>query len=115
MPEIENPMQTLVDKAEKYGSTTIQLVKLKTTITVADLLATVMAQVITYTLLGVFLLFFNIALAIWIGSLLGKIYLGFLLVSFLFGVAALAVSQYQNKWIKIPYQNSLIKLLTQIK
>lgn len=97
--------------AEDYLDTRIELVKLE----VADKSTRAAAGAITGAIIGVLAFFaaicLVIALAIWIGSLLGRPALGFLLVGVLFLVIAGVVFLVKDKLLTQPILRSLIKKL----
>jgi hypothetical protein len=111
MTEISTPIQLLVEKATNYSTTSIQLTKLKTIRTVADVITTLITQVIIYLVMGVFILFCNLALAIWLGEILGKSYYGFLIVGLFYGLLTMIIYVFQNRWLKQPFQNIFIHKL----
>jgi hypothetical protein len=109
--EIDTPIQILLEKAGNYSTTSIQLIKLKVISNVSNAIANIITQLIIYLMLGVSILFCNIALAIWLGALFGKIYLGFLAVGIFYGIIALVLYLFQTKWMSIPFQNIFISKL----
>jgi hypothetical protein len=100
MSTVNTMIDSLYEKAEAYGKTTILIAKLKalevTTVVVSRLaksLAIVMALIM-------FLLVFNLGIAIWIGELLGKYYLGFFIVAAFYLLLAIVVNLFLHSWIK---------------
>jgi hypothetical protein len=109
--EIDTPIQILLEKVENYSATSIQLIKLKVISNVSNVISTIITQLIIYLILGVFILFCNIALAIWIGKLLDEIYYGFLIVGLFYGIVALILYLFKTKLLSIPFQNTFISKL----
>ena len=53
----------------------------------------------------------NIGIALFIGDLLGKVWLGFILVSGIYACIGLIVYLFREKWIKRPLSNSIVAQL----
>ena len=100
----------LIEKAEAYGKTSLELLKFR----FLDKTAAVSATLISRLLLGIILSFFaillNIAIALWLGELLGKNYYGFLIVSAFYGLCGMILIFLQPP-IKARINISIIKLL----
>jgi hypothetical protein len=64
---------------------------------------------------AMFSLFLNIALSLYLGKLLGEIYLGFLIVSAIYLFLSIVIYFYSNKLIKIPLTNLVIEKLLKEK
>jgi hypothetical protein len=84
-------IEPLLQKAEEYGKTSLEILKLKA----LDKSATVTSSLISRLLFLVFFVFFflilNIALSLWLGDMLGKSYYGFLIVALFYGIVAAAL------------------------
>jgi hypothetical protein len=89
--EQEFSMESLYEKAKAYTDTTLELAKLKAVDKTASIIGAVVARVAVLLLLLMFGFCANIALALWLGSLLGAAWLGFLVVAGFYGVVALFV------------------------
>jgi len=77
----ENLIESLIEKGEQYGKTTLELIKLKTIDKSADVASTLVSWVIVIVLIVLFFFIINIGLALWIGELLGKSYYGFFVIA----------------------------------
>jgi hypothetical protein len=89
MENTPNILDPLMEKVEEYGKSSLELIKLKVVEKIATFVAIVYANVILFTILILFVAFFNIGLSLWIGTLLGEIYLGFFTVAAFYGLAGL--------------------------
>lgn len=76
-----NRLESLVDKIENYGKTSFELYKLKTINKTAGVLSTFVSRGIFVIVISMFLIFASVALALWLGELLGESYFGFLCVA----------------------------------
>jgi len=68
----------------------------------------------TFGILVIFILFFvnlNIGLALFLGALLGKSWLGFIIVSGGYAIIGFVVYLFRERWIKQPVSNSIITQL----
>lgn len=100
---------SLIDSAETYGKTTVELIKLKTVDKVADGTSSLVAWTAVVIALVLFFITLNFGLAYLIGDLLGqKTYIGFFIVAAFYGLAGLILYFFKDKWIKKPLNNSMI-------
>ena len=89
MEEQEFSMESLYEKAKAYTDTTLELTKLKAVDKTAGILGTVVARMAVLLTLLMFGFCANMALALWLGSLLGEAWLGFLVVAGFYVLIAL--------------------------
>ena len=109
MEEIIKQIEILFEKAVEYGRTTIELAKLKAIDRISDIAASIIAKIVAGAILLLFLLFASVGLSLWLGEVLGKVYLGFLAVAALYGLFAILAHLFVNKWIKKLICNFIIK------
>ena len=112
--ETESPkdnIEDLLNRVRDYVETQIELFKYKAIDKTADLISSIVSNIIVAITLMFFFLFLNIGLCIWIGSLLGKTYLGFLILAALYLITGLIINSSKNKWVKEPVTTKLIKAL----
>lgn len=101
-------IETLIESAETYGKTSAELVKMKTVDKVADGASSVVAWTSVIIALILFFIILNFGLALWIGDMLDKVYLGFLIVAGFYALIGFILLVFKNKWIKKPLYNSII-------
>ncbi len=108
MEEKYKYFESLIESAENYGKTSVELIKLKTVDKVADgtssfvaWSAIVIALILCFTIL-------NFGLALWIGDMLNKVYLGFFIVAGFYALIGVVLFIFRNKWIKKPLYKSMI-------
>lgn len=112
MDTLVNNIQTLYDKAESFIETQFELIKLNTIDKSADVISSLTHRVILTLIVGMFILFFNIGLSLWIGKVLQEPFLGFMIVSGFYLVIALLVYLLRKPLIKTPVSNLILyKLL----
>jgi len=102
----------LFEKAGDYLETRLDLVKLKTTQTTSDVVASFVSIGIILLFLIFFLAFVNIGLALVIGNALGKTYYGFFIMGGFYGLVGLLFHLFRENWVKNPISNTIIKKMT---
>lgn len=104
-------IEALVDSVKEYATVSVKLTKLRALDKLSDVISTLIPHTLTLTFTGLFLLFANLALALWLGDILGKVYYGFLLVAGFYGIAGLFVHLILHKWIKRKAGDAIVKQL----
>jgi hypothetical protein len=107
MEATKNFIEPLLHKAEEYSKTSFEILKLKTLDKTAAVTSTIISRLILIIVLSFFILCLNIALALWLGDLLGKSYYGFLIVAAFYGIAAIILFSIHPR-IKISLSNTII-------
>ena len=113
MEDNKTPVEALLERGQAYIKTTFQLFKLKGTDKIAEIVSTLASGFVILMLLVFLFVNLNIGIALLIGDLLGKLWLGFLVLSGFYGVVALFVYLLRNYLIKRVVRNSVIKILLQ--
>ncbi len=101
--------EELYQKTEEYTRTNIELIKLKAIDLTAAVISTLAVNLIMVLVFTLFFTMLNIAVAIWLGTLLGNYAYGFFIVSGFYAVIGVLLYLCRKKWIKIPVSNSIIK------
>jgi len=104
----EMPIEKLLERAEDYGKTTIELVKLQAIDKTSEVASSLASRLVVFLIIALFAIVVNIGLSLWIGDMLGKNYYGFFAVSGFYVVLALVMHACRESWIKHPIQNSII-------
>lgn len=108
MDDQSSLIESLIEKGEQYGKTTLELLKLKTLDKSADMVSNLVSWLIVVIFAVLFFLILNIGLALWIGELLGKSYYGFFVVSGFYALLTLVFGIFRKQLIKRPVNNSII-------
>lgn len=111
MEDKTTPVEVLLERAQAFTKTSIQLYKLKATEKLAKIISNLASGFVVVVILALFFVNLNIAIALLIGDFLGNAWLGFILVSGLYACIGLIVYLFRNKWIKNPISNSIIEEL----
>ncbi|GHN03082.1 hypothetical protein WSM22_45710 [Cytophagales bacterium WSM2-2] len=109
------PIEALFEKAENYGKTSVELLKLNVIDKSADIVSTFTVQFVILTVISFFTLAINIGVALWIGESLGKSYYGFFVVAAFYAIVATVLYFFRHQWIKTPVSNSLIAIMMKQK
>jgi hypothetical protein len=108
MDEREGLIESLIEKGEQYGKTTLELLKLKTLDKSADVASDLVSWLIIVIFATLFFLILNVGIALWIGDLLGKSYYGFFVIAGFYAILTLIFSIFRKQLIKRPLNNSII-------
>lgn len=104
-------IETLFDKVETYGKTSIKLATYRAISSSADLGASLAVKVIVGLALMMFFLLISIGLALWIGKELGETFYGFFAVATIYLVLGGLFYVFRDTIIKTPVNNFIISKL----
>ncbi len=107
----DTSIESLFEKAEDCGKTTLELLKLKAIDKSADIISSFAMKMAFFVVAAMFIIIINIGLALWLGELLGKSYYGFFVVTGAYAFLAILLRSYINQWIKVPVSNFIINLM----
>jgi ABC-type dipeptide/oligopeptide/nickel transport system permease component len=103
-----NSIEPLLERAEQYGNTTFELLKLKSLQKTSSVISTLMSRFLLIVILSLFAFSLTTAIALWIGNVLGHNYYGFLIVSGFYALIGL-VLYFTHPFIKTNINDSIIK------
>ena len=109
MQEENNPFEKLTDNLKEYANTRYEIVTLKVTQKVANIVSKTTAILLISLLISMFLLFINIAVALYLSSILNSQYVGFLIVAGFYFLLALLFIVGRKKLIINPLRNLIVK------
>ena len=115
MNDNATPIASLLEKAENYSKTTVELFKLEVIDKSADVVSSLVSRLAILLVVALFILIINIGLALWIGELLGKSYYGFFIIGGLYGIVAIVLKAYRHPLLKYPVSNSIINQMLKQK
>jgi hypothetical protein len=110
---IATPVEALFEKVSDYGKTTIELLKLKAIDKSANVVSSLVSKMILILVVAMFFLTATIALALWLGELLGKSYYGFLAMAGFYIFIAILLYAFRKQLIKKPVSSMVIKQMYQ--
>lgn len=103
-----NENLNLYEKAENYTKTSLELLKLKTVCSVADVVSTLTSKIAIGIVVAFFTLFLNIGISLWVGKELGEYYYGFFVMALFYLIVAIVILKTHHKLIKTPIGNTII-------
>ena len=101
-------LEKLIEKVELYSKTSLELYKYNAILRSADIFSSLAAKLLIFLLITIFMLFVNIALALWIGKELGESYYGFFVVAAVYFFLGILIYLFRNNLIKHPVSNYII-------
>jgi hypothetical protein len=111
MEDNSNLIASLLERAEEYGKTSFELIKLKTIDKTTDIVSSFVPHTLVFVLFGTFMLFSNLGLAFWLGEILDKTFYGFLIVGGFWGFMAIVLHFFLHNCIKRKVANYFIHLV----
>jgi hypothetical protein len=111
MEDYARLFETLLERVTDYFKTTVELVKLKAVEKVSDLGSSLIPNVFIIGIIIFTFLFLNIGLALWLGSVFGNMYLGFLAVGALHALLVIVFRLLFYKRLKQAVSRQIIKEL----
>lgn len=108
MEEKTSFVEPLLERAEEYGKTTYELIKLKAVRKTAGVASSFVSKAVVVTAISMFALVLNIGVALWLGDLLGKSYYGFFCVAGFYAILSIIFHFFLKKWLKERITNLVI-------
>ena len=105
----EKLIESLLERVTDYGKSTYELVKLKALDKTTDAVSSFVPHSFVFALIGIFMLFANLGLALYLGEILGKPFYGFLVVAAFYGIVGMIIHFFMHKWLKKLVSNYIIK------
>ena len=102
-------IESLFDQSKEYTSNRVELLKLKLVDKTSNVASLVISGVVLFVVFILFFMFFNIGIALLIGDLIGKSYLGFLILAVVYAIAGFVVFKGRDKFFKTPILQILIR------
>jgi fatty acid desaturase len=102
-------LESLLEKANDYGKTSYELVKLKALDKSSEIVSSLVPHSLVFILIASFMLFLNLGLALWLGEILGKLFYGFFVVAAFYVISGLVIHFFMHNWLKRLAGNYFIK------
>jgi phosphoglycerol transferase MdoB-like AlkP superfamily enzyme len=109
MEDKDNSFETLIQRAEEYGKTSFEILKLKAIDRTTGVASSLVSRVVAVTIIFMFFLMGSLGVAFWLGDILGKAWTGFFLVASFYGIIGFVLFFFMHKWLKRQVGNSIIK------
>jgi hypothetical protein len=101
-------LETLIEKAEAYSKTSLELAKLKSVETTAAVVTYLVSRLAVILVLFLFALICTIGLAFLLGDLLGRAWYGFFIIAIIYLLAGIVLHFLLHRWIKKPLTDAII-------
>lgn len=108
MEDKSNIMEPLIEKVEEFGSTSFELLKLRSLEKTINVGANFISRFFAFISILMFLFIANIGIAFWLGDMLGNVWYGFFAVSGFYALLGFVLYFIAHDWIKKCIGNSLI-------
>jgi len=115
MEDNATPLATLLERAEDYSNSTIELFKLNAIDKSADVVSSLVSSLAIFITVTLSLLIVSIGVALWVGKLLGDSFYGFFVIGGFYTILAILLHIFRHAWIKYPVSNSIIKQMLKQK
>ena len=107
---LESTFGLLFEKGGNYSKTTIELYKLKLAEQSANLVSFLLISIMYLLLFFLVVVMISIGLSLLIGELVGKNWLGFLIVSLINIAFSFLLFNYRNRLVKAPITKLMVKV-----
>lgn len=108
MDPINDQKASILEEVESFVKTNTELYKLQFTDRLSDIITSLVVNLIFLLFGFMFVLLLSFALAIWLGEILGKPYLGFVLTAGLFAFLVMLVYLFRESLIQKPVMQSIL-------
>jgi hypothetical protein len=98
-----------MERAEEYAKTNVELLKLNSIDKSADVVSSLVSQVVIIFTIALSILIVNIGFALWIGKVLHETFYGFFVIGAFYALLSLLLYLFRNMWIKYPVNNAIIQ------
>lgn len=107
--EEKSGFETLLERAEEYTKTNLELIKLKAVDKISDGASSAASKIVGLFFFVMFFLLLSVGLSLWIGDALGKAWYGFLIMAAIYGILFSVLFFVRHNWLKKMVGNSIIK------
>jgi len=109
MGEQTNLLISLLEKAEEYFKTTIELLKLKSIDAFTGVVSSIISRIAAIFIIFMSFILGSIGLALWLGEIFGKSWYGFFMVAGIYCIIGLVMFFLLHNWIKKIVGDFIIK------
>ena len=106
-------IELLFERVEAYGKTTVELTKLKALNTATIVATSLISRLIVFLMIALFVLVLSIGVALFLGDMLEKTYLGFFIVAAFYLVTGVVLHVFLQQWLKKPISEFVISQFLQ--
>ncbi|MDZ7646172.1 MAG: hypothetical protein U5K54_02740 [Cytophagales bacterium] len=104
-------IESLLARAEQYNKASLELLKLKSIDKTGDILSTLISRSFLTIAISFFLFTLTVAISLWLGELIGKSYMGFLIVTLFYALVGTALLLIHPKLKSKIYDSIIAQML----
>jgi len=104
-------IESLLESAFNYGKSGFELVKLKAVDKTSDVVSSFIPHSVVFVVIILFMVFFNLGLAFWLGEIIGNTFYGFFVIAAFYAITGLILHFFMHKWLKKKIYSFLVKQL----
>jgi len=101
-------LKDLMDRAETFAKTNIQLYRLKAIDKVTDVFSSVAAGVVILVILTFLMIILSIGASLWLGEVLGKMHYGFFAVAGFYAFLAIICILFKKQLLETLFNNYIV-------
>lgn len=102
-------VEMLVEKAEEYAKTSIELYKLKAIDKGTDVFTSVISRVVIFAIVALFFLLVTIGLSLYLGDVMGKSYYGFFTVAGIYFIIGGMMYFFRQSILDAPLNDFIVR------
>lgn len=101
-------IESLFGQSTEFALNKFELYKLKLVDKTSNVASSIITGVVLFVVFFIFFVVLNIGIALLIGDLIGKAYLGFLILAVIYAIAGFVIFKSRKKFFKTPILKMLI-------
>lgn len=101
-------IQELIDKAETYAKTNVELYKLKAIDKTTDVFSSIASGIVIGVVVTFLVIILSIGASLLIGEWMGKLYLGFFIVAAFYAVLAVILVATKKRLLEVFFNNYIV-------
>lgn len=106
-----NAFEGLFNETREYLETRVELMRLKAAGKTSELISSLVSRIVIVCVAGMVVILISIGFAIWLGTVLNSMYLGFFGVGVFYMLVILVLFLGRNQLMKTPIKDLMIKNL----
>ena len=106
-----NAIEDLFSKTTDYLEARVELLELKAIGKTSVITSSFVSGLVIGIVISLVLIFLHLGIAIWLGTILGKLYYGFFIVAGFYTLVAILVYLLRKQLLQTPVKNAVIKNL----
>lgn len=109
MTDTVTSIESLFEKAQDYGTTSLELLKLNAISKTSDVASTLLSQLIVFMVVALSVMIISIGVSLWISEQLGNAWYGFFIVGAFYLLVGVLLFFLRDQSLKNPIHNAIIE------